>query len=233
MKFRIFLTVIAGFFCTLLVAQDVTLTSEKYPEMRYLGVSGNVYYNAYQQIRGSAFLISDWTLGDVYFKNGINVKNVNLKIDLYSHQVIMYQDILKRIVTLDKKEVTTFVLKDQGKERKFNLENITRSKSASTDGLYVEILTEGKIVFQKVYYKERIFLTTPVKPFIYEFVDGKEYRLKYNSKDIIISLNKRTLYKLFPENKQELKQYIRNLHLKLKKEEDFSKAISFISGLKK
>lgn len=231
MKFKIFLTAIAGLFCTFLIAQEVLLTSEKYTEMRYLGVAGNIYYNEYQQIKGSAFLYNEWTLGDVYFQNGTIVKNVNLKIDLYSHQVMMYQDLLKRIVTLNKKEVKTFFLHDKGVEREFRLEDITRSKSFASDGLYVEILTGGKISFHKVYYKERIFLSTPVKPFIYEFVDGKEYRLKYNSKDLQISLSKRTLFKLFPEHKQELKQHIRNMHLKLKKEEDFAKAVRFLSEL--
>jgi hypothetical protein len=140
---------------------------------------------------------------------------------------------LKRILVIDKKDINRLVLHDKGVERKFKRLDISRSKSYSTDGIFIEILAEGEVTFSKLYFKERIFLSTPVRPFIYEFIDGKEYRLSYNTQNTVISIRKRTLYKLFPEHKQELKQYIRSSHLKLKKEGDFIKAVNYLNHLKK
>lgn len=233
MSYRIYFAILLSLVLTISYAQEVVLSSDEHPEMRYLGISGKIFFNEYQQIRGSGYLSDDWTLGDIIFNNGTVVKNINLKIDIYAHQVLMYHDLLKRILILEKKDINTVVLHENGVDRKFKRLDIDRLKSYSADGIFVEVLTEGKVTFSKLFFKERIFLSSPVKPYIYEFLNGKEYRISYNSRNTAISLKKRALYKLFPENKLELKQYIRSSHLKLKKESDFSKAVSYINELKK
>jgi hypothetical protein len=229
MKKKLILILFLGVLYIFSFGQEVLLTREKYPEMRYLGMSGNIYFNEYQQIKGSAFLFDDWTKSDIVFKNGTIVKDVNLKIDVYMHQVVIYHDLLKRLIQLDKNEVVSFTFNDNGRERKFKKLDENKSKATATDGIFVEILVEGKVSVYKVFYKERIFMSTPVKPYIYEFSQGNEYRLNVDNNDIRISLGKKSLYKLFPEHKPELKEYIRKSHLKLKKEVDFAKAAEFIN----
>jgi hypothetical protein len=140
---------------------------------------------------------------------------------------------LKRILILDKKDINMVILHDKGVDRKFKRIEINRSKSNAVDGIFVEVLAEGKVTLYKLFFKERVFLSTPVKPFIYEFIDGREYRLDYNSENKIISLNKRILFKMFPENKPEIKQFIRSSRLKVKNDIDFAKAVIYINGLKK
>jgi len=144
MPYKIYFVILLNLVLTISYSQEVVLSSEEHPEMRYLGVAGKIFFNEYQQVRGSAFLADDWTPGDVYFNNGTIVKNVNLKIDIYAHQVSIYHDLLKRILVIDKKDINRLVLHDKGVERKFKRLDISRSKSYSTDGIFIEILAEGK-----------------------------------------------------------------------------------------
>lgn len=233
MPYKIVFSVLLSLILTTIKAQEVVLSSDKYPEIQFLGLSGKVFFNEYQQVRGSAFLFDDWSKGDVYYTNGTIVKNINLKLDIYTHQVLAYQDLLKRILILEKKDIKSIVLYNLGVEHVFKRVNISKSKSYSIDGIFVEVLAEGKISFYKLYYKERIFLSTPVKPYIYEFSMGKEYYLDYNSESSVISLGRRSLFKRFPELKTDLKQYIRSSHLKLKTEKDFALTIDYLNSIKK
>lgn len=229
MSNRIYFSIIICAFLTITNAQEVLLSSQQYPEMQNLGISGNVFLNEYQQVRGSAFLIDDWTNGDLYLKNGKSVKNVSLKFDMYTHEVHLYHNILKRVVVLDKKEINMFVLHQNNKERIFKRMANNSSKAYASNGAFMEIFNDGKLSFYKISFNEKVVLSAPVKPYIYEFVNKKEYKLSYNSKETTIKPGRRALIKLFPEKKQELKQYIRKSHLKLSNENDFAKTVEYLN----
>jgi hypothetical protein len=213
-------------------AQDFVSTRDKYPEMKYLGLSGTLYYNSYYQVKGSAYLADNWTKGTIFLTNGIALKDVNFKIDLFTQQVLIYHDILKRVITIDNNNFGHLAFNENGHERMFKKVKGLRTQSAAIDGIIVEALTEGNIAFYKVYYKNKISLLEPVKPYIYEFTNSTRYFILKDADYLPVKCGRRNLIKIFPEYKAVIKQYIRQSHLKLKKEGDFSKAVGYINNLK-
>jgi hypothetical protein len=210
-------------------AQEPILASERFPELRYYSLKGEVFYSAYIQIKGSAFMEDDWMKGDILLNNGKTIRNVSFKLDAYAHRVLVYQDYLKRIITVSKSDISEFFIKNGKKERRFIFIKDISSKAKVSDGCYFEELSSGKISCYKLYYKDVLPLRAPEMPLLDEFIDETSYFLKYGDHYESIRLNRNILYKTFPQYKTELKQFVHRKNLHLKQENDFVTAISYLS----
>jgi hypothetical protein len=233
MKNRILICLSFIFIVSVSYGQDVVSTRDRYPEMKYLDLSGTIYHNSYFQVKGSAYLSDEWTHGTIFLTDGTTLKNISFKIDLYTQQILVYHDILKRVITIDNHKFGYLVFNENSKLRKFKLVDGLKTQSAAKEGVVVEALSEGKIGFYKVYYKNKNPLLEPSLPFIYEFMDVSRYFILKGSSYFPVKCRKHNLIRLFPEYKANIKQHIRQSHLKLKKESDFSKAVDYINELEK
>jgi hypothetical protein len=211
-------------------AQQQVMVSDMHPELRYYPLKGTVYYNDYIQIKGTAFLSGeDWMKGDLVLTDGRIVPDITFKIDIYAHRVLVYHEYLKRIISVSKEDLRELTVKDSESSRKFVfLKNIT-NKAKVFDGCYYEELSEGSISLYKLYYKDVLPLRSPEMPLLDEFLDEESYFLLEGETVEGIRLNKRVLFRRYPQQKAELKQLIRKNDLHLRKEGDFIVAISFLS----
>jgi hypothetical protein len=215
-----------------LVAQQQVLVSELHPELRYYPLKGKVYYLNYIQIKGSAFLSGEeWMSGDLILTNGKRLNNIRFKIDIYAHRILVYHDYLKRIVTISKKDISELYVKDNEQPRKFVFIADIPTKAKVSDGCYFEVLSEGRISFYKLFYKDVLPLRTPEMPLLDEFLDEITYFLKDGDTVRSIRLRKKVLFKLYPQYKSEMKEFIRRQNLQLRKESDFSMAISHLGSV--
>jgi len=212
--------------------QEVVYTRDKYPDMRYLGLSGTVFYNTYNQIKGSAYLIDSWSKGNIRLKNGVILNDINFKIDLFAHRVLIYHEILKRIIVIDKDNIESLEFSTGDIKRKFKKLDGLKTRTTIKDGIIAEVLSEGKVSCYKVFYKNKIALSEPVKPFIDEFTDLEEYYIFKDSLYLPVKLRRHNLIKMFPEYKTEIKQHIRQSKLRPRREADFAKIVGFINNLK-
>jgi hypothetical protein len=212
-------------------AQDIILTHDKYPELKYIGLTGKVYYNTYIQVKGSAYLSSDWQKGSITLENGEVLNDVSFKCDVYNHQLLVYNESIKRVILIDKYSIKGFSFIENGEERNFIRINDINTRAVSIDGNFVEVLSSGYISLYKLIYKNKIALSTPVMPFIDEFNDGVEYHLMIGSAEEQINLRKTLLIRKFPEYKADIKHYIRKTNLKVKHEKDFIRVIQYLNGI--
>ncbi len=220
---------LAGFSFALRAQQQV-LVSELHPELRYYPLKGEVYYSDYMQVKGSPFLEGEeWMIGDLILASGESLNNIKFKLDIFAHRILVYQEYLKRIVLLGKDDICEFYLGDTSRLRKFVFLEDISSKAKVSGGCYFEVLSEGKISFYKLYSKDIIQLRSPQMPYLDEFLDEKSYFLKDGEKVTSFRLGRNVLFKLYPEYKQEMKQFIRRKDLQLKGEDDFAIAVSHLS----
>lgn len=214
------------------MAQEAVLVSELYPELRYYPLNGKVYYQDYIQIKGTAFLMGeDWMKGDIILYGGQRINNISIKLDVYAHRVLVYQEYLKRIISIDKRDIREFWLKDTQLNRKFVFFSGFPTKAKPSDGCYFEALAEGRLSLYKLHYKDVLPLTAPEMPLLDEFLDEKGYYLKDGEEFLIIRLRKIALLKLYPEYKSELKQFIRKNNLHVKHEKDFIIVVTHLSNV--
>ena len=214
-----------------LKGQNALLATERFPELRYQYLKGAVEYNNYMQIKGQAFLTSDWTLGTIYLKNGYVVHDVKLKLDRYAHRLIVYQENLKRVLDVDKYLIDEFTCSIDGQEKRFRLIDDLGTKARAENGSFLEVLQAGEISFFRLYYCDVIPLQEREGVFLDEFVPESVFYLYDKGSFSRIRLSRRVILKLYPEHTQALKQYMRKEHIHPKIEEDFAKAVGYLNSL--
>ena len=74
-------------------AQEIKYTEDIYPGLKYYGLSGMVYHNKYNKISGDAFLYPDWLQGDIIMTDGSKLKDIFMKIDAYSNNLVIYHSV--------------------------------------------------------------------------------------------------------------------------------------------
>lgn len=176
------------------------------------------------QIEGSHYLNDEWKEGKINYL-GKNYLVKDFKYDLYNGVLLFkLKDIVYEIP--DNSNITTFSIGDK------NFINIKHGKKFEKDFLEILINT-GNIKL----YKKHIcqFLPgkegngiVPTKNDSYRY--RKEYFTQVNSKiPVKFSPSKRNIYKMIPDSKNEIKSYIKKNRLKVKKESDLIKVISFVN----
>lgn len=212
-------------------AQDNLLVSERYPEMKYNRVVGGVYFNDYLQIKGNAFLTEDWNHGDVLLNDGYTIKNINFKLDAYTHRLLVYQEYLKRIVILEKRLIQSFTIYENNKERRFILADFNDTRANAENGSFLEVLLEDHISFYKFYSRDVVPLRASEGILLDEFTNELDYYIYENEKYSRVRVSKSTLFNRYPQFKNQMKQHIRKQKLRVKKEEDFIAALAYLSQL--
>ncbi|MGD2033520.1 MAG: hypothetical protein PVF73_00580 [Bacteroidales bacterium] len=212
-------------------AQEKVLSSELYPELKYYALSGEVFYSDYKQVKGSAFLDDDWMQGNIYFDNGEEIPSVQLKLDIFMHRVLVYQENLKRIVITSKEDMTGFTVGAEGSEKQFKKIAGINSKAKASDGCFFEVLHEGEISLFKLYYIEKLPFKYQSGIFTEEFYNETDYFIKVNNEYNEIRLRRRYFIGNFPEYKSQIRQFIRKNRLKPGNENDFVKVLNYLSEI--
>ena len=228
----ILLFLIVFFGMNSLESRGQVLESERYPELRYYPLRGEVYYVDYIQIKGTPFLNGEeWMRGELILMDGEKIDNVSIKLDVYAHRVLVYQEYLRRIVSISKNDIREFYVGDKEPLRHFIFFDQTATKAKVTDGVYFEVLSEGRISFYKLYFKDVLPLRTPEMPLLDEFLDEEAYYIRDGETIRYIRMNKNSLIKMYPEYKSEIKQFIRRKNLRLREENDFSLTVSYLGSV--
>ncbi len=212
-------------------SQELLLASELYPELRYHSLKGEVFFFDYRQVKGSPYLLDEWMTGDIYLDDGNTIQNVKLKLDVYAHRILAYQDHLKRVVITEKKHIAEFTLMEDGTEERFKKIVGVNSKSKVYDGCYFKVLTEGIFSLYKLDYKDLLPLQSQSKTFVDEFIDETAYFVARNNEYRQIRLSKAYFILNFPEYKIQMKKFIRKNKLRMKKEKDFVVAVDHLNEI--
>jgi hypothetical protein len=213
-------------------SQELVLASDKYPELKYDQLKGEVFYSAYRQIKGNAYLTTDWCLGTIFLKNGEKMPAIQFKLDAYSHRLIIYQEYLKRLVIPDLQDIAGFSFMDGGVNRIFKLTDVDLPAHRSLNHCFLEVFGEGNISLYRLFLREKLPLKNPEMPYLDEFIEQSEYYIYYDGKYNIARLRRSYLIAEFPQFKSEIKAYAREKHLRLKQEKDFSVMIKYIGELR-
>lgn len=179
---------------------------------------------------GSPYLFDTWSIGTVYLENGEQVDNLRLKYNRLSGQLIFYHEKYKKLFVVDTLILHSFTLnnglsdslfftKYEGEELGFRL----------SKGDFLNLLYDGKMKFM-VKRTATISLAKEIDE--YNKIEPKNlYFLKNGNKTDEIKLNKRSLMKLFPNKRQEIKKIARQNHFSRKSEIGMLKLISALDEL--
>lgn len=230
-KRLVYTAIIFSVFSLFAFPQNVKLASEENPQFRYIPLKGGVFFKDYRQVKGNPYTTDDWANGDIQLINGEELLSVKYKFDAYAHDLLVYNEYVKRVVYLEGEKIDKFILNEGGRSRNYKRIESDKVLRIGNKNLLMEVLFDDQISLYKLYFRDILPLRIPEMPFIEEFANGINYYIYYQGKYETAHLRKSYALSKFPEYKIEIKQYIRKNKLKLRNEDHFAQLISYISSL--
>jgi hypothetical protein len=185
------------------------------------GLIGAEYNNPVTGYKGNQYL-QDWTYGDVKLINGEVIREVILRYDRYSDDLLWLRKGDYRKGVLNKEIITGFVLRNDWNKTQvtFTKRKIDLPWLDSTE-VFLQVMVEGPVsmyVYRKV--KEEAVQ--------YNLIDNTKYIIEYEGKDHVIALRRKSLLELPFIVKAEMKKVIRRnrIHI-LNNESGMAMAIDF------
>jgi hypothetical protein len=189
--------------------------------------NGIIWTNSYHRIEGDQFLFSWLFIPGTISINGTTFKNVRIKYDIYSDEIITPLN-SEVILQLNKELVDSFTLSFEDKVYRFT--NI-RNDTLKDFGGYVNLLYKGRSSFYVKYKKS-------ITPSISSKSDGNFYQnhmmylVKENQIHPIDGTN--ALFRVLNANKEQIRNFIKKNKLKISKKipESFVPVIRFYDSIR-
>jgi hypothetical protein len=195
-------------------------------EKKQVLYNGIIWTNMYHRIEGDQFLFSWLFIPGTISINGTTFKNVRIKYDIYSDEIITPLN-SEVILQLNKELVDSFNISFEDKVYRFT--NI-RNDTLMDFGGYVNLLYKGRSSFYVKYKKS-------ISPSITSKSDGNFYQnhIMYIVKDNHIQPidGIKTLFKVLNANKEQIRKFIKKNKLKISKKipESFVPVIRFYDSI--
>jgi hypothetical protein len=193
---------------------------------RQLLYNGIIWKNRYHRIEGDQFLFSGFFLPGTISVNGKTFKDLRLKYDIYSDEIITPLN-RENILQLNKEMVDSFTLTFEDKVYRFtNIRNDTLKGFVG----YINILYKGRSGFYVKYIKSISPESTP-KGDGYFIQNQVMYLMKDN---LFYPINgSRSLFKILNKNTEQIRSLIRKNKLKLSKKipESYVPVIRFYDSI--
>jgi hypothetical protein len=189
----------------------------------------------YEGVRGTPFFSEKWQKGSVTMKNGKKIDKLDLKIDLFNHDVIMkrpngdsiiiFAHTVDQVSLDDLNDGSVHVFKKSGS-----------FKEAGPKDAFVEVLYEGKYTLLAERKKTIVKASytgayNTGKPYD-EFKDEIAYYLKKQDKNPIkIKLSRKSVLDELENHQGELKSFISKENIDFKNEMDVVKVLTYYDSL--
>ena len=161
-------------------------------------INGKVWNNRYRKFHGSAFLFEDYFLPGTVSVNGRTFKNLSIKYDIYSDEVLLPVS-SDEIIQLNKEIVDSFSITYDNRTYKFIRLRFDTLKSDNPAGYY-NLLYSGQVSCFIKYKKEILPGLDPGKDF--EFVQSHQIYLKKDTVLYQVSKKKEIFQTLMVEESE-------------------------------
>jgi hypothetical protein len=201
-------------------------------------LSGEVFQSGQASV-GSQYFYEEWLEGDVLLKSGQLVERKMLRYNGLLDELIWMPAPTRSQVRVDKNMVAQFSFTLPGERETVVFENITIRTRFQSSGIniFAQVLYKGDISlysYRKIKKEDDLARRTdrgvyhiPVlepDPIYYiVFQDHEALELR--------KLNNRSLLRLFPEHKREIREILRGNEIRMRSEKDAVQAVKAIGGL--
>lgn len=188
-------------------------------------LTGTVYtLNAKSNL--NYFLQDEWVDGEIMLIDGDNFEGLRLRYNAFDDELVVYNNNLRNLFVADKKKVKSFTVKTPEGEQKYVKYVVDETVN---DSRYFEMIHAGKqqlLAFHKVVEEQ-------ITPYTDKYGILKDIRFKRSISYFTFSAQtgfqkliprRSSLLKLFPEQKREVRRFLRKNRLAVYKEKDMIQA---------
>jgi hypothetical protein len=204
----------------------LNITGQDTLKERQILYNGILWRNKYHRIKEDQFLFSDFFLPCTISINGHTFKDVRIKYDIYSDEIIIPIN-REEIVQLNKEMVDSFTISFENKVYKFT--NIQQDTLKGFNG-YVNVLYKGKSALYVKYKKE-------ISPSVTDKNDGEFYQTHkiyfVKDKSVYLITSKNVLFKVINNDKVQIRNFINKNKLRVSKKipESFVPVIMYYDSI--
>ena len=181
----------------------------------------------YTNIEGDPYLYNSWKFGDVKFKDGSIFKNIQLKYNLISDELVFKGEDGQEMLFLQ--PVAEFTLFPSGE----SFINGFKGSKNFTEKTYLQQLNYGKTIVYKrtiknIVERREYNSATSTQTFVQNVL------YFYSTKDIALALfkkEKKSLLVLLADKQKEVEAYISSNNLNVKDDKDLAAILTFYSAL--
>ncbi len=221
-----YLIVILIFISPCIFSQSIPDTMARFFQLEKL--AGEKYMDIGYKNLGMYFF-EEWTNGKILLSSGEEIENIGLHYNGFTDQLLWLKDNTIQII-IDKKSLSGFSLFNAGKEYKFRKYRIFSNRDSIAT--FCQELYKGKVKLLVARLSRLDCESIHNYIMYYVYVPSPKYFIYMNGKCINLQkVRLSALYRAFPERKEVLKQKARELHLKVKNEQGFVKAVQALEEL--
>lgn len=189
-------------------------------------VRGIAYEPSYHY-KGSPYLFNHWTRGTLKHCNGSSSDTLQLKFNLLNNEVIFYHHQHQRMYQVDRNAISGFTLyPDTKTTRNFIIYKGWSSGFNLSPGNYVEVIYHGKMILLGSY--GAIIQKAGHVADLNELRQDYYYFLLIDHQPTEIKLKLRSLYRLFPHMKNEIRRAASNMRFQKKNPEKMAQMLQWI-----
>jgi hypothetical protein len=194
-------------------------------------ITGKYYFDIKStDIKGSPYLYDEWRPSLITYANGLQLKNVPLKFDLYNHKpLFLRNDSIFEFV----QDVWAFVIYNPGGDSVI-FRNGFPAEGNISPATYLEVMEEGKLVLLRHQVKGKTETkgygsATPVTEF--SLAPSMLYLLQNNALRRLKKNDEEAMKIIMTRDWEMVSGYIKQKKLGLRKDEDIASIIHHYNGL--
>lgn len=188
-----------------------------------------------ENVEGGPLLFKNWRMGKVVLKNHEQYDNVLLNFDAANNKFYFNKhdtafELVSAVEEIRVKDISN--LNDSTNDMIFK-NNINGGGDKLKPNSYVEVLCNGKIPMFKQYTKiiEGENFTNGIITSTKKYVLHTEIFAVSNNEILPVKLNSHFFDELTSDKKDQVKAFVKSRHLNLKKETDFTEALSYYNSI--
>lgn len=183
---------------------------------------------------------SEWQPGDIHLSNGDVVKNKLLKYNGLMDELFWLEPNSRNVIKLDKESILQFHFQNLVGDSTVYFKKIKVKKSSVSDSsdVFGQVMYESRLSLFVLHtfkfagtelnrkngflIENNVYASIPV--YIFRFTNNKTYLTK--------SLNRKSLYSFFPEKKDQIKKFFKQIKLsKIESDADINTLMKFLNSI--
>ena len=198
-------------------------------------LTGEFFYENKNYI-GEQFFNKDWDEGNILLSTGEMIYGKYLKYNGLLDELIWLNTSNFGQFKLDKSYINEFWFKNLPEsDLHFKRINVDDTSSIHIRDIFVQVKAEGKIslyIQRKISIIESVDVTKNNADYRYQKLETKPgyyIKLPSNQYFVLTKVRRIAFIRLFPEKKKSINKIIRENHLNIRKEDDFTKLIELMN----
>lgn len=190
----------------------------------------------YEGVRGTPYLFNKWKRGNVYLNNNTLIKNVNIKYNIYTDDLLYLNSSSGDSLIIDRSKIYKFEIIDKLSDDIILIEEMQTKPGKPDKKTFVRVIYDGKSKFILKYIKS--FIRANYKGAYAsgnkydEYTDDQQYFIFIDENNPAkIKLNKKSFIKTLSAKEDKVKAFISMHNLTLKNENEVVELLEYYDSL--